>query len=424
MTSWQWDGFSVGHYGCNGGWQLISRPGLEHHRIDSTFVSLCTTTNNDTYTSGEWDFVAPTNCLAAPTDGWAMFTDTNSWDYYGSFATTNTLMQPDRGLTFAVETNDVYCGDGEFYVSNRMTETGSLTFHAPFHYPPNKSMLLTFEGMTSTNVVLHFGSSDVSPFSADASSGDVSFMVNVTGGMLYPINASSFTWPSSSSSTTNGPDQYCGGDDGEHARTFNSFSFTGFHNAKPELWVTPTVGSTVGCPSITSGRYVDPWVDDAGSDVKPTSRTQTNMATSHIRMVRSAFDVVGNNICNSVQQWPTCGNVSAGNLKFTIRGLVAGTYKFSVEVEMYLTACGYTSVTANGKGPDDLTLVFHQDASKFSPDHSACKIVPFSTNFTVNVTVTNTEQTIITYDISSNVSSKKWGFGEAWTKITVSLVQP
>jgi len=232
VTSWQWDGFNVIHYGCNGGWQFISRPGLEHHRIDSTFVSPCSATKNYTYNSGEWDFVAPTNCLAAPTDGWAMFADTNSWDYTCYEATTTNLMQPDRGLTFAVETNDVNCGD-EAYVSNRMTETGSLTFRAPFYYPPNTPVLLTFEGMTTTNVVLHFGGTDVPPLSVDVGSGDVSFLVNVTGGLSYPINASSFTWPAASSSTTDGPDGYCFGDDGVHTRTFNSFSFTGFHNALP-----------------------------------------------------------------------------------------------------------------------------------------------------------------------------------------------
>jgi len=108
-------------------------------------------------------------------------------------------------------------------------QDGYLKLHAPFYYAPDTTVIFTLEGVGATGVALSnlllWGHS---PIAVDETTGNVSYLLLMSGGQVYSIVESNFNHEAAISTGTNSWPYDCALM--TYSNSVKSISFTGFHN--------------------------------------------------------------------------------------------------------------------------------------------------------------------------------------------------
>jgi hypothetical protein len=198
-------------------WQTGGLWGQTIGKTTWTFDAPCNgMTNNDL---AREDIGTSWQCFAGR-PAWTDFLFTWDIDWWSQ---TNTVQQPARALSLGLRRNTDATVDSVVYGLN--DDTGSLTFHAPFHYAKNTPVVLTFENLTYDvytgeadwrQIKLKWGGTTYDPV------GPGSYDVTVDGGKEYTVDESTFEWPVIATNfTSNGTTT---------GIYIHHLSFTGFHN--------------------------------------------------------------------------------------------------------------------------------------------------------------------------------------------------
>ena len=116
----------------------------------------------------------------------------------------------------------------------RMEGSGELKFVAPFYYGPDTPVIFTLEGVSASGVALSnlllWGHS---PIAVDETTGNVSYLLLMTGGQVYSIVESNFNHQAAISTGTNSWPYDCALM--TYSNSVKSIGFTGFHNQSGQI---------------------------------------------------------------------------------------------------------------------------------------------------------------------------------------------
>ncbi len=212
-------------------------------------------------------------CSADPENDPAIW---GAWSAWELVASTN---EPARSLAFGTRRwywREMFDdGDEALFPWVNDQTTAWLRFRAPVVYPPNTTVVLTFEGMDyarPAGVALDLSQvkyRGLGPVAWSNEVGTVSYRVVVDGGKEYTLAEEHFHWPTL---TTNYVEDV-GDRLSANAITYHSLSWTNFHNCALDIW-----GRSFVCPATQQNPHrfklnVSPAGTQASWSIVPGSDT-------------------------------------------------------------------------------------------------------------------------------------------------------